>query len=326
MNFIYNWQPNATIINLKKRSLIISKIRKFFFKRNVLEVETPCLSKNTVTDVNICSFKTKYFKYGKKYSKTLYLNTSPEFHMKRLLAAGIGAIYQICHVFRNEEFGRYHNPEFTMLEWYRPSYNMYNLMEEVNALFKYILKCKDADILSYQQIFMNYLKIDPLSNDETKLFKIAEKFGIKNVIPLKKENKDSILQLLFTLGIESKIGKKKPIFIYHFPASQAALSTINQKDKRVSERFEVYYKNIEIANGFFELTNEKEQKKRFDLDNVLRKKANLPKQKIDLNFLNALNYGLPNCSGVALGIDRLIMLALNTSCIQEVLSFSVEKS
>lgn len=325
MNNIYNWEPNATIYNLVQRASIISKIRKFFFDRNILEVETPCMSQHSVTDVNICSFKTKYVSYGtKKYSKTLYLSTSPEYHMKRLLSAGIGAIYQISHAFRNNEIGKHHNPEFTILEWYRPSYDMHQLIQEVNDLLKYILKCNDAEIVSYQQIFINFFKLDPLSAGKKELVKLAKIFGIRN-LNIEKERKEIILQLLFMLGIESKIGKNHPIFIYHFPSNQASLAKINNQDKRVAERFEAYFKNLEIANGFFELTDYIEQKKRFKADNELRKKLNLPKQKVDVNLLNALKHGLPSCSGVALGIDRLVMLALNASCINEVLSFSVDR-
>lgn len=323
MSNISCWKPNATISNLIKRSSIISKIRNFFSDRNILEVDTPCMSTRTVTDVNIDSFETKYFEPGnKKKSKILYLSTSPEYHMKRLLAAGSGPIYQISHSFRNKEAGKYHNPEFTMLEWYRPSYDMQKLIQEVNDFLIYILKCKNAEIISYQKIFIKFLNIDPLSANKKELINLVKKFGIKNI---EKERKETILQLLFLLGIESNIGKDRPVFIYHFPSNQAALAKINNKDKRVAERFETYFKNTEIANGFFELTDYIEQKKRFDLDNSLRKKLKLPKQKIDMNLLNALHHGLPSCSGVALGIDRLVMLALNASCINDVLSFSIDR-
>lgn len=326
MNKKNYWKPSAKITNLVKRSLIISKIRKFFSDRNVIEVDTPCISSNTVTDVNICSFQTNYFKPGNtKNSKKFYLITSPEYHMKRLLAAGMNSIYQISHSFRNQEKGKYHNPEFSLLEWYRPGYNMYQLINEVNDLLKYILKCQDSEKISYQKIFIKILKIDPLSITKKELIKLAKSFEVQKTINLYKEKKDTILQFLFMLKIESKIGKKTPIFIYDFPANQASLAKINDKDKRTAKRFEVYFKNIEIGNGFFELTDSIEQKKRFELDNKLRKKLNFPKQKIDNYLLNALKYGLPSCSGVAIGIDRIVMLALNLKCINEVLAFPLNR-
>lgn len=320
----YDWMPSAKIINLKKRSIILSKIRNFFLERNIIEVDTPSMSQTTVTDINIKSFYTKYLN-KKKICKKLFLVTSPEYHMKRLIAAGIGPIYQICHAFRNEESGRYHNPEFTMLEWYRPLYNMHQLIDEVNSLLKYILKCKNADKYSYQKIFLKFFNIDPLSARKKDLITAAQNYGMQEIKNFKKDSKDIILQIMFMLGIESYIGNEKPIFIYHFPSSQASLSKINKEDNRVSERFELFFKKIELANGFDELTDYKEQKKRFEQDNIIRKKFKLNPQKIDFYLLNALKSGMINCSGVALGIDRLIMLALNLIDINEVLSFPVNK-
>lgn len=321
----YDWMPSATVSNLIKKSIILSKIRKFFHDREFIEVDTPSISQKTVTDVNINSFQTKYNNKRKKYKKNFFLITSPEYHMKRLLASGIGPIYQICHAFRNEESGRYHNPEFTMLEWYRPSYNMHQLMDEVNDLMKHILNCQNADKYSYQKIFFKFFNIDPLITSKKQLLKTAQNYGIKDIFNFQKENKDLIMQMMFMLGIEPHIGEKKPIFIYHFPSNQAALSKINKQDNRISERFEIFFKKIEIANGFCELTDYQEQKKRFEKDNILRKQLKLKKNKIDFYLLDALKHGLPDCSGVALGIDRLIMLALNVKCINEVLSFSVDR-
>lgn len=317
------WQPDATIFNLKQRALIIRKIRSFFHSRNILEVETPIMSNRTVTDVNISSFYTKIFMKKKSKNKKFYLITSPEYHMKRLLAYGMGPIYQICKCFRKEEIGYYHNQEFTMLEWYRPGFDIFHLMKEVNDLIKEILKCSDGKMISYKKVFNKFLNIDPLSIKKEELIKITHKLGLKYILQ-NNESKDSILQLLFMLKIEPYIGKYQPCFIYHFPKNQAALSKINDKDKRISERFELYFKKIELANGFDELTDSIEQKNRFNQENHKRLKAGLTQQKIDTYFLNSLN-NMPQCSGVALGIDRLIMLSLKSKNIKNVLSFSVKK-
>jgi lysyl-tRNA synthetase class 2 len=223
--------------------------------------------------------------------------------MKRLLAAGCGPVYQLCRSFRNEEMGRHHNPEFTMLEWYRPHYDMYRLMNEVDDLLQQVLECAGAETLSYQQAFQRYLEIDPLSADKTQLREVAAKLDLSNVADTE-EDRDTLLQLLFAFGVEPQIGKDRPTFVYHFPASQASLAQISTEDHRVAERFEVYYKGIELANGFHELTDAREQQQRFEQDNRKRSARGLPQQPIDTNLLEALKAGLPDCSGVALGVDR----------------------
>ncbi len=196
--------------------------------------------------------------------------TSPEYHMKRLLAAGCGPVFQLCRSFRNEEMGRHHNPEFTMLEWYRPCYDMYRLINEVDDLLQQVLECQPAESLSYQQAFQRHLEIDPLSADKAQLREVAAKLDLSNIADTE-EDRDTLLQLLFTMGVEPHIGKDRPTFIYHFPATQASLAQISPEDHRVAERFEVYYKGIELANGFHELTDAHEQRLRFEQDN--RKRA-----------------------------------------------------
>ncbi|CAL4325546.1 elongation factor P--(R)-beta-lysine ligase [Buchnera aphidicola] len=319
------WFPNTSIDILIKRSLIISKIRNFFSKLSVLEVETPILNKYPVTDPNLSQFVSTYFLPNKEKKYDLWLSTSPEYYMKRLLAAGSGPIYQISHSFRNEEIGNFHNPEFTMLEWYQPGYLMHDLILEVIKLLKLIFKCKKVDVISYQNIFLKYFKIDPLSVSIKTLKNIAKKLGITNLIILTK-NINNLLEILFMKRIEPKIGKKYPICIYHFPRAQAALSAININDNRVADRFEFFFKGIELGNGFYELTDAKEQKKRFQIDNKKRIELGLPKSILDLDFLNALEKGkFPKCSGMALGIDRLIMLALKQKKIQDVIAFDLNK-
>ncbi len=320
-----SWQPGAPVENLLKRAAIMAEIRRFFADRGVLEVETPAMSQATVTDVHLFPFQTRFVGPGASNGIDLYLMTSPEYHMKRLLVAGSGPIYQLCRCFRNEEMGRHHNPEFTMLEWYRPHYDMYRLMNEVDDLLQQVLECAPAESISYQQAFQRHLEIDPLSAEKPQLREVAEKLGAGE-LARDEEDRDTLLQLLFMLGVEPQIGKEKPVFVYHFPASQAALAEISTEDHRVAERFEVYYKGIELANGFRELTDSQEQRQRFEQDNRKRAAAGLPQQPIDNNLLAALAQGMPESSGVALGVDRLVMLALKAERLSDVIAFTVDRS
>ena len=319
------WQPSAPIPNLLKRAAVMAEIRRFFTDRGVLEVETPCMSQATVTDIHLFPFETRFVGPGHSQGLNLYLMTSPEYHMKRLLAAGCGPVFQLCRSFRNEEMGRHHNPEFTMLEWYRPCYDMYRLINEVDDLLQQVLECQPAESLSYQQAFQRHLDIDPLSADKAQLREVAAKLDLSNIADTE-EDRDTLLQLLFTMGVEPHIGKDRPTFIYHFPTTQASLAQISPEDHRVAERFEVYYKGIELANGFHELTDAHEQRLRFEQDNRKRAARGLPQQPIDNNLLAALEAGLPDCSGVALGVDRVVMLALGAESIGEVIAFTVDRA
>lgn len=320
-----NWQPSASIPNLLKRAKLISDIRYFFSERAVLEVETPIMSQSTVTDVHLYPFITNFVGPGAAGGIPLYLMTSPEFHMKRLLAAGSGPIFQLGRCFRNEEAGRYHNPEFTMLEWYRICFDMHQLMNEVDDLLQQVLDCEPAEMISYQQAFIRHLNIDPLVADKEELRGAAVKLNLAHIAETEEDN-DTLLQLLFAFGVEPLIGQEKPVFVYHFPASQAALAEISTEDQRVAQRFELYFKGVELANGYRELTNADEQRTRFELDNKKRLECGLPQQPLDENFLAALKVGIPDCAGVALGIDRLIMIALAAETIGDVIAFTVDRA
>jgi lysyl-tRNA synthetase class 2 len=313
-----NWKPTATIENLRERAAIINQIRQFFIERDVLEVETPLLGRATIPDPNIHSMTVNFENLGAHSKELLYLQTSPEFAMKRLLSAGSGSIFQICKAFRNGEVGSKHNPEFTMLEWYRVGFDFRQLMEEVSELVQLILKTKPATQLSYQQAFVDKLQIDPLTCSVADLQNCAQQHDIRVGAEL---SKDDWLNLLFSYLIEPELGKQQPIFIFHYPISQAALSRASSEDPRVAERFELYYQGMELANGFGELTDGKEQRARFEKDLSLRKQSGLPAVPIDEEFLAALEKGLPDCSGVAVGVDRLLMLALQTEQVRDVLSF-----
>lgn len=317
------WQPTASIAQLKQRAATLGEIRRFFAEREVMEVDTPAMSQATVTDIHLHTFQTQFVGPGYAHGQTLYLMTSPEFHMKRLLAAGSGPIYQICKSFRNEESGRYHNPEFTMLEWYRPGFDHHALMDEMDALLQMVLLCGAAERMTYQQAFLSVMGVCPLEGSMDALKQAAGTLGLSDIAD-PEEDRDTLLQLLFSIGVEPKIGQQVPAFVYDFPASQAALARINPQDPRVAERFEVYFKGIELANGFHELSDGDEQLRRFEADNHKREQMGLAPQPIDLHLVNALRAGFPDCAGVALGVDRLIMLAQGFDHIDQVTAFPIE--
>lgn len=323
MNEQSKWKPSASMKNLLARAKIIAEIRRFFTERGLLEVETPVLSEFGVTDVHLATFHTEFNAPFATHNKPLWLITSPEYHMKRLLAAGSGPIFQLCRVFRNEEAGKKHNPEFTMLEWYRPYFDMYRLINEVDDLLQQVLDCPPAESLSYQFVFQQYVGLDPLSATMEELIAKAQEYGFYGQ---KNELRDTLLQFLFSQVVEPHIGLQRPVAVYHFPASQAALAQVSSEDHRVAERFEFYYKGVELANGFNELTDGKEQQRRFEQDNLLRKELGLAEQKIDVRLIAALEAGMPNCSGVALGVDRLLMIALNVQSINEVMAFGIDNA
>ncbi|OOH90685.1 elongation factor P lysine(34) lysyltransferase [Pasteurellaceae bacterium 15-036681] len=319
----YEWRPSITIQNLLKRAKMMAEIRRFFTERGVLEVETPAMSEFSVTDVHLSTFNTQFLSPFESKAKTLHLITSPEYHMKRLLAYGSGPIFQICRVFRNEESGKRHNPEFTMLEWYRPHFDMYRLINEVDDLLQQMLDCEPAESFSYQFVFQTYVGLDPLSATQEQLVAKSREHGF----PCEDdENRDTLLQFLFSEIVEANIGKDRPTAVYHFPASQASLAQLSTEDHRVAERFEFYYKGLELANGFHELSDAKEQIRRFEQDNQQRVEMGLPEQQLDYRFIEALRAGIPNCSGVALGVDRLLMIALKAERIDDVMAFGIERA
>lgn len=309
------WAPTASLDNLKLRADFYRKIRTFFDSHHVLEVETPTLSQHTVTDLHIDSFKVTYSPNQENY----YLQTSPEYAMKRLLASGSGPIYQITKAYRDGEYGNHHNPEFTMLEWYRPGFNHHDLIAEIDLFFQATMNTQPADHMSYRDLFITHLAIDPLTCHLKELHALLAVKQISVDIP--SIDHDTALQLLLAHCIEPKLGLHQPIFIYDFPPSQAALAKIRPDEHPVAERFEAYIQGYEVANGFHELQNAEEQQKRFELDQLKRKKAGKNVPAIDDRLIHALKQGLPNCAGVAIGLDRLLMLLAKKNHIKEVISF-----
>jgi len=309
------WNADAKIATLQSRSRLLTKIRQFFTQHNYLEVETPLLGKHTVTDPHIDSFSAQ----GKAQQPPQYLQTSPEFFMKRLLAHGSGPIYQICKAFRQEEQGKQHNPEFTILEFYQPGFDHHALMQQVDHLMRYAINTPPAEKVSYLELFQSHLRIDPHT---ASLNELHEKIKQQNIqISTDALDRDACLQLLLSHSIEPNIGKQQPLFIYDYPTSQAALAKIRTGSPAVAERFELYYKGMELANGFHELNDSKQQQHRFELDlkqRAIHQKA-LP--SLDNKFIECLDK-LPACSGVAIGVDRLAMLHAKADRIEQVLTFS----
>ncbi len=305
------WRPTASLEMLQLRTKLYQDIRNFFADRQVLEVETPILSVASVPEPTI---EPLYANYSDK--TRLFLQTSPELAMKRLLAAGSGAIFQITKVFRNDEAGRWHNPEFSMLEWYQPGFKQADLIKEVDEFFQTLLHCGPAECLDYCSVFEQYTGLHPLDTSLTELQKY-----VKNMQDTQSLDRDACLQLIISQQIEVKLGQDRPTIIQNFPASQAALARKNIDNPQLAERFEVYIQGIELANGFYELTDPIEQRQRFNQDLVTRRKLNLPTYPLDEDFLAALEAGLPDCSGVAIGLDRLLMLITGAKHINEVLVF-----
>ena len=321
-----NWKPATTLEMMRARAGVLTSIRGFFYRLGVLEVETPVCSASSTPDPVLQSFSTCYTGPGAPAGQTLYLHTSPEFPMKRLLAAGSGSIYQICKVFRDGEAGRFHNPEFTLLEWYRSGFDHHQLMVEVEQLMLMLMPDTLPVVhLSYHDLFMQHLGIAPHDCTVDQLRQCARAEGIQGVEVLQLPGTDAWLDLLLTHLIEPGLPPGL-CFVYDYPASQASLARIRPGKPAVAERFELYLNGMEIANGFHELADAEEQKNRF-LHNLQQRrdegKSSLP---MDYHLLNALEAGLPDCAGVAVGIDRLLMAITGADHINEVISFPLERA
>jgi len=325
---VFNWQPSADIATLKRRAQYLADVRRFFAERDVLEVETPILSQAAPTAPYMDSFTTNFIPLGSSSKQAYYLQTSPEFAMKRLLAANSGSIYQIARVFRNGELGRLHSPEFTMLEWYRPELSLNQLMDEVNLLVQKVFGLKQISRLSYRGVFEFYLKINVFTCtvEQIKLCALTRISGLSDNLQL---DRDGWLELLMSHVIEPRLAAMNlAVFIYDFPASQAQLAKIKKDEagNNVADRFELYIEGVEIANGYNELLDADELHRRFTEDNKQRQDQAMLEMPMDNNLLAAMKSGMPHCSGVALGFDRLAMLALNKHGIGTVQSFTFDRA
>jgi len=326
-----DWRPNASLEILRRRAEVLARIREFFRERCVLEVDTPILSAAGTPDPALASLTVTYT--GPEYAggRTLYMQTSPEFPMKRLLAAGTGSIYQICKVFRDGESGRLHNPEFTMLEWYRVNMGYHELMDEVDALVRFVIGERIASIptekITYAEAFQRTLAIDPHQAMAKDFAALANERGIRPPDALLTSSDASVWRdLLLTHLVEPELGRDQMTFVYDFPASQASLARIRPEHPPLAERFELYCHGIELANGFHELTDVAEHRVRFERQNHTRTHGNQQHIPIDNHLLSALEHGLPDCSGVAMGVDRLVMLDTELHDVASTLSFPIDRA
>ncbi len=310
---------------LWQRGEILRAIREYFYQENVVEVDTPIMSQFGNPDPALLNFIAKYNGPGKLYAHEMFLITSPEYHMKRLLAEGSGSCYYLGKVFRDGEISRRHNPEFTMLEWYRLDYDLATLMTEVTALIQLVAKKSLlVEQYSYLEAFEQILQVNPFEMDLPALMSLIENNGIDLTFELR--DRDEALDLIVSHLIEPAFDPEKITLLYHYPASQASLSKIVEVDGyQVGKRFEAYWRGLELANGYEELTNSTEQRSRFMAENRQREQIGYQQVPIDELLLDALDQ-VPFCSGVALGVDRLMMAMHQTDEIEAVIPFGFEES
>lgn len=329
MSLSADWRPSASRAVLERRAALLAQTRIFFAARGVLEVDTPVMVNAGVTDVHIESARV-CLEPGSGHGN-LYLHTSPEYAMKRLLAAGSGDIFQICHVVRLGERSRHHNAEFTLIEWYRIGFGLDELMSEVDALVRALLGARAptqmSERVSYRDLFERELALDPLADDLSALRQAAQALGYRSTAPRSDEaERDALLDLLMAARIGPSLGRGGLTFVHGYPASQAALARLSPSDPRTALRFELYGGGLELANGFHELTSAAEQRRRFEHDLEQRRRRGLAEPALDERLLAALERGVPDCAGVAVGFDRVMMLATGATHIDEVLAFPTQRA
>lgn len=317
------WRPTAAMSALHLRASMLSATREYFAKLGVLEVETPILSAAAVSDPQIESLATRVA----GMPSPSYLCTSPEYAMKRLLAAGSGDIYQICRVFRDAERGRWHNPEFTLVEWYRVGYDDAALMTEVEALVGRLLepwrRLESAERLSYSAALQRHAGVDAHTASDADLAEAARRHDINCDAEL---DRDAKLDLLMGLVVGPRLGLQQPCFICDYPASQASLARLKPGLPPVAARFELYLDGVELANGFHELADAAQQRQRFTHDLRVRRSKGQLELPLDEHLLAALAAGMPDCAGVALGFDRLVAIALGAPQLADAMAFTIDNA
>lgn len=317
---IFSSSSDAKLTRLRDRAAMLKIARNFFDERNVLEVDCPILSARASVDTHIDLIVAFY-----QHKEKRYLHSSPEFGMKRLLAEGIGDIYQLSHVFRDGEWSAKHNPEFTMVEWYRLGFSLEQMMEETAAFISLFLGELPYHIVHYRDIFQQITGMDYVIANERDLFEYIQDQHIPFYPSVLEEGKDALLNLILSAQIEPHLGKEGLCLLAYYPASQSALARKRwHGSEEVAERFEIYYQGIELANGYHELVDADEQRQRFYEANASRVALGKEILPIDENFLQALVKGLPDCSGVAVGFDRLMMLRQEQQDIADVLAWGWE--
>jgi len=305
---------------LRLRAELLRQAREFFLARGLLEVETPQLSAAAATDLHLHSLNAR----SPRGDIAGWLHTSPEFPMKRLLAAGAGDIWQLARVFRGGERGDRHNPEFSLLEWYRVGWGLFALMDEVDALLRELARDRfelgAGERLSYREAFLRHAGFDPFEAPPREIVHALSGRGVATPEGLE-EDLAACLDLALATLVEPALEPSRPTFIHDFPASQAALARIRPGEPPVAERFELFLGGMELANGFHELADAREQEARFRAELDARRTRGLVEPPLDRRLLAALAHGLPDCAGVALGFDRLVMVLGGASRIDEVLAF-----
>lgn len=311
------FRPSCSLETWKARIALTEKVRRFFKERGVLEVETPVLSRACGTDAHLDYFETSG-------ATPRYLMTSPEFHLKRLLASGFGDIFEIAHAFRQDEVGQRHNAEFELVEWYRVGMPFEKLMEEVEEFASEVLgKPVMAERLSFREAYRRYAEVDPFAASAEDFRRALERNSVPDVEGSNAFSREDWWDYLMVTLVEPHLGAERPQFLMDYPESCAALANtyVNADGDRVAKRFELYIDNMELCNGYEELTDAAEQRRRFDADIAFRRANGKPVPAVDERFLSALESGMPFASGVAVGLDRLYMLALGKKSIEEVVLF-----
>jgi len=319
------WHPTCTLELLQLRAKLLAEIRAFFAGKGVLEVETPLLCTAIGTDPQLDFFTCQ--PQMPTLPEQLYLQTSPEFAMKRLLAAGSGSIYQICKAFRKGESGRHHNPEFSLLEWYRVGFQLPELMAEAAELVTTLCQGRQtlqaSQWFSYADIFQQTTGLDALNFSHSHYCHYASHNGLPEAIGLCGDNHALWLDMLFSHKVQPLLGRSALCLVYGYPACQSSLARLNADNPLITDRFELFINGVELGNGYYELANASEQDRRFSHELKLRQHAGLPAATKDTRLLAALESGLPDCSGLAIGIDRLLMVLSGHTHISQVLAFPI---
>jgi len=319
--------PSASWDALRRRADLLRRVRSFFDDRGFLEVETPLLSADVVVDRHLDPLSVILFDDPRdpETGPRRWLQTSPEFGMKRLLAAGAQAIYQITRAFRGGEVGALHNPEFTLVEWYRVGDDYQAGMDLLAELACATLRTTRVERLTYRQAFLNRVQLDPHVAPVADLIRLARQLD-PHVPDYPASDRDSWLNFLLATAIEPQLGFERPTILYDYPASQAALALVRHDDPPVAERFELYVRGVELANGYHELVDPKSLRQRNSTQNELRAADGRPRLPESSRLLDAMEAGLPPCSGVALGFDRLVMVAAGANRLSEVMAFTSERA
>ena len=319
-----DWRPSARLTTIRRRAELLEDIRQFFRSRSVVEVETPLLCRAVATDLHLQGMGVELRMDRGEPPRKMYLQTSPEGPMKRILAAGSGPIYQICKAFRNGESGSAHSPEFTVLEWYRPGWSLNELADEVQSLVESCTQFRGARRLDYRDAMREHAGLDPFACDQA----MARQACVAHGAPQELTDSldlDQSLDFLMSHQVQPNL-ESGMCFLFGFPASQAAMAALTEEDPPRAARFELYLDGLELANGYFELTDSAVLRNRMRADQAARRSRGLPVPPVDERLLAAMAYGLPECSGVALGVDRLLMANSGLATLSEALSFDTARA